>query len=1027
MSLTLKPELILCTDENIDDYKDPCMEASFELVQIQNEYHKEKEIETNRIKTQSDEHQTFIKTRKYRSSQELQIKPLFQKNEIQDHENSGKIQAKSIMVSYLVKRFLTKLSASRRHRLFFKHKHFQIVGDKASGEEQTLGEIKSIQRSKSKKGKSKNILQLLLSLILECPNFVSTVFKQLPIIYPQDIHKIIWDISFCFVLIYFFVMIPLELAFNKGLLYSQCIWLTVPLCLFLLIDCIMKMSTVYYENGQPIIDKNKIFKNYLKNGLISDGLAILVIIFNFFNYFYVKSYWISLLQLCFVTQFSYFTKITKNVEESINLDKTSTSILNLAKLLLMILYIVHLYSCLWFFIGDYGGQMNWSNWLDDRHLKNESSVSQYLESFYFSTVTMISVGYGDIVPQNELEKVLTILFMLTTCIQLSFTINTVAQIFSSINHATENTSEKIRIINKYMSKKNISFGLQYQIRQYIKIYWSQQMKEENEMEEVLINSLSENLKNKLIEEANSSILDKCEFIKNTFTNQTKSKLIKLLKTVFINPEQTITSQLPQFIEPCLCFIESGELHLQNNSKIDNSELIKFHQGQYFGLNELLTGQLPTLQLQSESFVQLTVLLRSEFLDVLRENPIDYETFCAIKDQILMHDLDVQSKCISCNCSGHTISNCPVVHFVVDREKVIKSHQFYHSQKREQFMRKKRPRHMFHPILDQWFLSEMSNMFRNHGEWPIIQFYSLSNKLLEQQPEKIGAESPIMRARDVTINNSCKSQSQLPNLHDILQISKIEMQQNPYPQNKTMRSNYKRASIRIKNIGIRLKFQKIVKKIIRLRHFSNGFQKKTDAQNQLSPQFVFNKSMYWVVTSYFQQPQLEEYLSKEDFLNLSFLNKRLNLTLNQDLDLNKQFDCAKEYLHYLNQNNLTVVLDQLNERSFMKKKSSFQLQSQTTIILQQILNSQEKRKLYLQTYLIKYLSYPNEYFEKFHKTKKKYYNDEEQLGEKKRELIKRFSNKKSLRRSNNMTDFQRSIQQFHKLNRVLPTDFNIDTP
>lgn len=137
----------------------------------------------------------------------------------------------------------------------------------------------------------------------------------------------------------------------------------------------MKMSTVYYENGQPIIDKIKIFKNYLKNGFIRDGLAILVIIFNFFNYFYIQSYWISLLQLCFVSQFSYFAKIIKNVEESINLDKTSSSILNLAKLLLTILYIVHVYSCLWFLIGDYGGEMNWSNWLDDRHLKHGSSFS----------------------------------------------------------------------------------------------------------------------------------------------------------------------------------------------------------------------------------------------------------------------------------------------------------------------------------------------------------------------------------------------------------------------------------------------------------------------------------------------------------------------------------------------------------------------------------------------------------------------------------------------------------------------------
>lgn len=54
----------------------------------------------------------------------------------EDQQNHRKL---TIRVYYFVKRFLTKLSASRRHKLFFKSINFQIVGDKASGEAEKLG------------------------------------------------------------------------------------------------------------------------------------------------------------------------------------------------------------------------------------------------------------------------------------------------------------------------------------------------------------------------------------------------------------------------------------------------------------------------------------------------------------------------------------------------------------------------------------------------------------------------------------------------------------------------------------------------------------------------------------------------------------------------------------------------------------------------------------------------------------------------------------------------------------------------
>jgi hypothetical protein len=51
--------------------------------------------------------------------------------------------------------------------------------------------------------------------------------------------------------------------------------------------------------------------------------------------------------------------------------------------------------------------------------------------------------------------------MFTTCVQLSFSVNTVGEILNSISLSVENTTEKIRIINKYMNRKKISFELQY--------------------------------------------------------------------------------------------------------------------------------------------------------------------------------------------------------------------------------------------------------------------------------------------------------------------------------------------------------------------------------------------------------------------------------------------------------------------------------------------------------------------------------------------------------------------------------------
>lgn len=63
---------------------------------------------------------------------------------------------------------------------------------------------------------------------------------------------------------------------------------------------------------------------------------------------------------------------------------------------------------------------------------------------------------------DSLEKVLSIIFMMLACIQLSYTVNTVGTIIANLTSGEEEMKGKIRIINKFMSHKNITFGLKYQ-------------------------------------------------------------------------------------------------------------------------------------------------------------------------------------------------------------------------------------------------------------------------------------------------------------------------------------------------------------------------------------------------------------------------------------------------------------------------------------------------------------------------------------------------------------------------------------
>lgn len=60
------------------------------------------------------------------------------------------------------------------------------------------------------------------------------------------------------------------------------------------------------------------------------------------------------------------------------------------------------------------------------------------------------------------------------------------------------------------------------------------------------------------------------------------------------------------------------------------------------------------------------------MKILIEFPDDYERFCYIKDKMNLYDNNelIKDECLSCKKTNHSTKNCPYLHFIPVKSKII---------------------------------------------------------------------------------------------------------------------------------------------------------------------------------------------------------------------------------------------------------------------------------------------------------------------------------------------------------------------
>lgn len=270
---------------------------------------------------------------------------------------------------------------------------------------------------------------------------ISNYFKKkVLIINPDSRKKKIWDILIVILTFINFFVLTIEMAFFMDAKFPiSSYWLIFFLKCFnfliYAIDIFLNFLTGFHLGGTLINDVGLIKKHYFTNFFLWDIISFVpVFLFAFESYLIEISEKMCFLNLLFFFILKKFSVKMKEFKAFLSLENESfENWFSIGVLFLRTLFVAHLFACLWYLIGMHSNSNN--TWIQP--FENFSWQLKYINSLYWSLITMVTVGYGDIVPRNEIEKTFCIFTTLVGFTLFGITMGTFSDIIRKMNAKDE--------------------------------------------------------------------------------------------------------------------------------------------------------------------------------------------------------------------------------------------------------------------------------------------------------------------------------------------------------------------------------------------------------------------------------------------------------------------------------------------------------------------------------------------------------------------------------------------------------------
>ena len=656
-------------------------------------------------------------------------------NLLEDH-----LKRKNSTVLPFVKKFMYKLRSASPFKSVssLKEESFTILNDKSY----FYDEMKKEEQIFNAKKFIKKWLIFMKNLDSFLYNFQKTgffnFFRNLKNTYLQVFHpygnmKIIWDIIHLILIIFWLFYIPLLISFGRSMFLESLEYEYTALTLsFLSLDVIFHCNTSYFKSGIEEKKRKKIILNYIKTSFLRDAICITPFFLDFFLFNKESNLAIDLqtlsfnnihfFKLVFYFKILSINEIFNRILEKFLLKEKLQNMVALLRILFISVLVAHSFACFFYFTANLQSSSAYETWLSYYNLVDADWKKQYLYSIYWSLITMMTVGYGDISPKNEYETLIAMIVAVFGCGVYAYNINSVGMILQDLNRKNQEFGRNIDLISQFMKRKKINKDLQMRVREYLRYIWQEENAQNIEEEQKIINSLSASLREELLVEAYGNILKNHPMFFANFSEISLRKVVSIIKDIKLIPDENVFLQNEQS-DFNIYFIMKGKIEISFRNTKHELFIKRLKVGEHFGELGFFTGQGRSFSVKSKDFTTLLTINREEFVKILQKTPDDFEKFRMIQDQILLYDdiLPLRIRCLSCQQIGHMASKCPFIHFIADIEKVVKQFNFYVDQEREPFYRKRE--HRINSLKNKDLVQSQAKIYNKN----VIQMKKLEKK------------------------------------------------------------------------------------------------------------------------------------------------------------------------------------------------------------------------------------------------------------------------------------------------------------
>lgn len=121
--------------------------------------------------------------------------------------------------------------------------------------------------------------------------------------------------------------------------------------------------------------------------------------------------------------------------------------LRICQMLASLLFLAHLLGCFWFYVAALVGLdpeiTTWVSSYDDGSALDASPSTQYLYAVYWALTTLTTVGYGDITPTNNPERLYSLLALLIGALVFATMLSSVSSLVAALDRQAAINEERM--------------------------------------------------------------------------------------------------------------------------------------------------------------------------------------------------------------------------------------------------------------------------------------------------------------------------------------------------------------------------------------------------------------------------------------------------------------------------------------------------------------------------------------------------------------------------------------------------------